>query len=35
VDKLQSLDLRRPVVSAAEHAANLEARKALEAEPGT
>ena len=34
VDKLQSLGLSRPEVSAAEHAANLEARKALEAEPG-
>jgi PPK2 family polyphosphate:nucleotide phosphotransferase len=32
VEKLQSLDLRRPEVSAADHAANLEARKALEAE---
>ena len=34
VEKLQSLDLRRPEVSAADHAANLEARRALEAEPG-
>ena len=34
VDKLQSLGLSRPEVSAADHAANLEARKALEAEPG-
>ena len=34
VEKLQSLGLRRPEVSAADHAANLEARKALEAEPG-
>jgi PPK2 family polyphosphate:nucleotide phosphotransferase len=33
VDKLGSLDLRWPEVSPAEHAANLEARKALEAEP--
>jgi PPK2 family polyphosphate:nucleotide phosphotransferase len=33
VDKLRSLDLRWPEVSAAEHAANLEARRALEAEP--
>jgi len=33
VDTLRSLDLRWPDVSAAEHAANLEARKALEAEP--
>jgi PPK2 family polyphosphate:nucleotide phosphotransferase len=33
VDKLRALDLRRPEVSAAEHAANLEARRALEAEP--
>jgi PPK2 family polyphosphate:nucleotide phosphotransferase len=32
-EKLNSLDLRRPEVSAADHAANLEARKALEAEP--
>jgi hypothetical protein len=32
VDKLRSLDLRRPEVSASDHAANLEARKALEAE---
>jgi hypothetical protein len=32
VEALNSLDLRRPEVSAAEHAANLEARKALEAE---
>jgi len=34
VEKLKSLGLRRPEVSAAEHAVNLEARKALEAEPG-
>jgi PPK2 family polyphosphate:nucleotide phosphotransferase len=33
VGKLRSLDLRRPEVSAAQHAANLEARRALEAEP--
>jgi PPK2 family polyphosphate:nucleotide phosphotransferase len=33
VEKLGSLDLRWPEVSAADHAANLEARKALEAEP--
>jgi hypothetical protein len=33
VEKLRSLDLRWPEVSAADHAANLEARKALEAEP--
>jgi PPK2 family polyphosphate:nucleotide phosphotransferase len=33
VDKLGSLDLRWPEVSPEEHAANLEARKALEAEP--
>jgi len=33
VDALRSLDLRWPEVSAAEHAANLEARAALEAEP--
>ncbi len=33
VEKLRSLDLRRPEVSPADHAANLEARKALEAEP--
>ena len=33
VDTLQGLDLRWPEVSPAEHAANLEARKALEAEP--
>jgi PPK2 family polyphosphate:nucleotide phosphotransferase len=32
VEKLRSLDLRWPEVSAAEHDANLEARKALEAE---
>jgi PPK2 family polyphosphate:nucleotide phosphotransferase len=32
VDKLASLDLRWPEVSPEEHAANLEARKALEAE---
>ena len=34
VEKLRSLDLQRPEVSAADHAANLEARQALEAEPG-
>ena len=34
VETLQSLDLSWPEVSAAEHAANVEARKALEAEPG-
>jgi PPK2 family polyphosphate:nucleotide phosphotransferase len=33
VEKLRSLDLRWPEVSPADHAANLEARKALEAEP--
>jgi PPK2 family polyphosphate:nucleotide phosphotransferase len=33
VDTLRSLDLRWPEVSAAEHAANLEARRVLEAEP--
>src|SRR4051812_46558380 len=33
VEKLRTLDLRWPEVSAADHAANLEARKALEAEP--
>ena len=33
VEKLKSLDLRWPEVSAADHAANLKARKALEAEP--
>ena len=33
VETLGSLDLRWPEVSAADHAANLEARKALEAEP--
>jgi hypothetical protein len=33
VDKLRSLDLQRPEVTEADHAANLEARKALEAEP--
>jgi PPK2 family polyphosphate:nucleotide phosphotransferase len=33
VEKLKSLDLRWPEVSAADHAANLDARKALEAEP--
>jgi PPK2 family polyphosphate:nucleotide phosphotransferase len=33
VEKLRSLDLSRPEVSAAEHAANLEARKQLEGEP--
>ena len=32
VDTLESLDLRWPEVSAEEHAANLEARKELEAE---
>jgi PPK2 family polyphosphate:nucleotide phosphotransferase len=32
VEKLRSLDLRWPEVSAADHAANLEARKALEAD---
>jgi PPK2 family polyphosphate:nucleotide phosphotransferase len=32
VEKLRSLELRWPEVSAADHAANLEARKALEAE---
>ena len=32
VEKLRALDLRRPEVSAAAHAANLEARQALEAE---
>jgi PPK2 family polyphosphate:nucleotide phosphotransferase len=32
VEKLRSLDLRLPEVSAAAHSANLEARKALEAE---
>jgi PPK2 family polyphosphate:nucleotide phosphotransferase len=34
VETLRSLDLRWPEVSAAEHAANLEARKKLEAEVG-
>jgi PPK2 family polyphosphate:nucleotide phosphotransferase len=34
VETLESLDLRWPEVSAAEHAANLEARRRLEAEPG-
>jgi PPK2 family polyphosphate:nucleotide phosphotransferase len=34
VEKLRSLDLRWPEVSAADHAANLEARKELEAETG-
>jgi PPK2 family polyphosphate:nucleotide phosphotransferase len=34
VETLESLDLRWPQVSAAEHAANLEARRRLEAEPG-
>lgn len=34
VEKLRSLDLRWPEVSAADHAANIEARAALEAEPG-
>ena len=34
VETMRSLDLRWPEVSAEEHAANLEARKALEAEPG-
>jgi PPK2 family polyphosphate:nucleotide phosphotransferase len=33
VEKLKSLDLRWPEVSAEDHAANLEARKRLEAEP--
>ena len=33
VEKLRSLELRWPEVSAADHSANLEARKALEAEP--
>ena len=33
VETLRSLDLRWPEVSAADHAANLEARKKLEAEP--
>ncbi len=33
VEKVKSLDLRWPEVSEAEHAANLEARKKLEAEP--
>jgi hypothetical protein len=33
VEKLRTLDLRWPEVSAADHAANLEARKALDAEP--
>jgi PPK2 family polyphosphate:nucleotide phosphotransferase len=33
VDTLRALDLRWPEVSAAEHAANLEARRVLEAEP--
>jgi PPK2 family polyphosphate:nucleotide phosphotransferase len=33
VEKLRSLDLQWPEVSASDHAANLEARKALEAEP--
>jgi hypothetical protein len=32
VDTLRSLDLSWPAVSAEEHAANLEARKVLEAE---
>ena len=32
VEELRSLDLRWPEVSDAEHAANLEARKVLEAE---
>jgi hypothetical protein len=32
VEKLRSLELSRPEVSAADHAANLEARKTLEAE---
>lgn len=35
VETLRSLDLRWPEVSAADHAANLEARKTLEAEVGT
>jgi PPK2 family polyphosphate:nucleotide phosphotransferase len=33
VEKLRSLDLRWPEVSAGEHAANLQARRELEAEP--
>jgi hypothetical protein len=33
VETLRSLDLRRPEVSPEEHAANLVARKELEAEP--
>jgi hypothetical protein len=33
VETLRSLDLRWPEVSAADHAVNVEARKALEAEP--
>jgi PPK2 family polyphosphate:nucleotide phosphotransferase len=33
IETLESLDLRWPEVSAAEHAANLEARRRLEAEP--
>jgi len=33
VETVKSLDLRWPEVSDAEHAANLEARKKLEAEP--
>jgi hypothetical protein len=32
VERLRSLDLRWPEVSAAAHAANVEARKALEAD---
>ena len=35
VEALGSLDLRWPEVSAADHAANLEARRQLEAEPVT
>jgi PPK2 family polyphosphate:nucleotide phosphotransferase len=34
VERLRSLDLHWPEVTAAGHAANLEARRALEAEPG-
>jgi hypothetical protein len=33
VDRIRSLDLSWPEVSEADHAANLEARKKLEAEP--
>lgn len=35
MEVLGSLDLRWPEVSAADHAANLQARKQLEAEPVT